>query len=767
MKYDRKVKFMYDCTIQIGNLGKILNAMSYLFNMKVPCGVMLIRASYRAYRRGLSKSLTTTLAFLVVSCTPTENVEVKLEASKAAPVNPPPSFNKLRQSALSEARLPEPYLEKGTGSFITTKEELGYSDEVRGKDNLALNFVDIEIRELLNNILGDQLNLDYIIDPKIEGRITVRTSDELPADDILSILDSVLNLNGAALVEDDGVYKVLPIDRVISSGIAPEIRKVDDVGKVGFGVEIVPIKYIATDSLNELLQPILSNNTTIQINRQRNTALLVGPRAELDLLVSTIKIFDVDWMEGMSFGLFNLQYADSLELSKELDRVFGGFDDSATANTARFIPIKRLNSIIVVTAQPSHLDRARNWIERLDKAAEGSDEQVYFYSVQNGRATDLARVLSSIFEIEQRIINDGQILTNQNKKLSGFDPIQFEQTFDEDNSSFDEYAAYVDDNSNYSSSEVNLPIAFKREREARIVADENNNSLLIRATPENFTKIQAAILELDVQPVQVLLEATIAEVTLRDELAYGIQWFFQNGSSNVTLSELANGAIEQSFPGFSGIFATNDRRVVFDALDSISDVRIVSSPQILVLDNQTAQLEVGDEVPIVTQQAQSTEGSNDRLINTIEQRQTGVILNVTPRVNASGLVVLDIQQEVSDVVQTTTSGIDSPTISQRRIGTSIAVGDRQTVALGGLIRDRTAKVRQGIPLLSRIPIVGHLFGSTNDLISRTELLVLITPNVVRDNIEAQAITDELRRRFEAVLPLEQKLNRSTHTTRQN
>ncbi|MGI9503216.1 MAG: type II secretion system protein GspD, partial [Geminicoccaceae bacterium] len=296
------------------------------------------------------------------------------------------------------------------------------------------------------------------------------------------------------------------------------------------------------------------------------------------------------------------------------------------------------------------------------------------------------------------------------------------------------------------------------KREARIVADENNNSLLIRATPENFKKIQSAIQELDVQPVQVLLEATIAEVTLKDELSYGVQWFFQNGSDNITLSDLASGAVEQTFPGFSGIFSTNDKRVVFDALDSVSDVRIVSSPQLLVLDNQTAQLEVGDEVPIVTQQAQGVDGSDDRLINTIEQRQTGVILNVTPRVNASGLVVLEIQQEVSDVVQTTTSGIDSPTISQRRIGTSIAVGNRQTVALGGLIRDRTAQSQQGIPLLSSIPVLGSLFGTTNDVTTRTELLVLITPNVVRDHLEAQAVTDEFRRRFQAVTPLEQKLN---------
>lgn len=725
------------------------------------CFLLIIRFSYRICRQlsGLAGVRAGALALLIVSCAPKTTIEPDITMPIEAPIQPAVSFSTLKPNSPDETRIPEPYIDKGTGDYIKETPEIGVSSSLQGDKNLSLNFVDIEIRELLDKILGDQLNLDYIIDPRIDGRITVRTSDELPSDDILSILDSVLNLNGAALVEDGGIYKVLPIDEVISSGITPEIRRVDDIGKFGFGVEIVPIKYISTDDLPELLEPILSNDSTMQINSQRNTVLLVGPRSELNTLVSTIKIFDVDWMEGMSFGLFDLQYADSANLSEELGRIFARFDDIAATNIVRFIPIKRLNSVIVVAAQPSYLDRARSWIERLDKAAEGSDEQVYFYSVQNGRAADLARVLSSIFEIEQRIIGGTDSSHDGQNSIPGFNPIEFENTFDEDDLTFDEYASYVSNQTQYSRPEFLPPSIEGGKREARIVADENNNSLLIRATPENFKKIQAAIRELDVQPVQVLLEATIAEVTLKDELSYGVQWFFQNGSDNITLSELASGAVEQTFPGFSGIFSTNDKRVVFDALDSVSDVRIVSSPQLLVLDNQTAQLEVGDEVPIVTQQAQGIDGSDDRLINTIEQRQTGVILNVTPRVNASGLVVLDIQQEVSDVVQTTTSGIDSPTISQRRIGTSIAVGNRQTVALGGLIRDRTATSQQGIPLLSDIPVIGALFGTKNDVTTRTELLVLITPNVVRDHLEAQAVTDEFRKRFQAVTPLEQKLNR--------
>ncbi|MGI9498798.1 MAG: type II secretion system protein GspD, partial [Geminicoccaceae bacterium] len=271
--------------------------------------------------------------------------------------------------------------------------------------------------------------------------------------------------------------------------------------------------------------------------------------------------------------------------------------------------------------------------------------------------------------------------------------------------------------------------------------------------------IRAALRDLDTLPLQVLLEATIAEVSLEDELSYGVQWFFGSGDSGVTLSEFGSGAVGQSFPGFSGLLSRGDVRAVVNALDSVSDVKVISSPQILVLDNQTAQLEVGDEVPIVTQQAEGIDTGDARIVNTVEQRQTGVILEVTPRVNANGLVVLDIQQEVSDVVRTTTSGIDSPTIAQRRIGTSVAVGSDQTVALGGLIQDDVDELRSGVPILQDIPFLGWLFSSTTKVTSRTELLVLITPKVLRNEHEASAATKELRRRLRSLEPLHAKLHK--------
>jgi len=269
--------------------------------------------------------------------------------------------------------------------------------------------------------------------------------------------------------------------------------------------------------------------------------------------------------------------------------------------------------------------------------------------------------------------------------------------------------------------------------------------------------IEATLKRLDITPLQVLIEVTIAEVGLTDELSYGLQWFFQSGDSSIAFSTFSDGVVGSVFPGFSYFFSGTDARVALNALTEITDVRVISSPQLMVLDNQTARLQVGDEVPIATQSATSTDDSDARIVNEIQFRDTGVILEVTPRVNASGLIVLDVLQEVSDVIATTTSDIDSPTIQQRVIQTTVAVQSGDTIALGGLIRDREEDSISGIPLLSSIPVLGHLFKKTEKIVRRVELLVLITPRIVRNRREALEVTDELRRRLSTLGPLVKRI----------
>jgi general secretion pathway protein D len=284
----------------------------------------------------------------------------------------------------------------------------------------------------------------------------------------------------------------------------------------------------------------------------------------------------------------------------------------------------------------------------------------------------------------------------------------------------------------------------------RITSDMTTNSLVIHATPQEYRTIEQALGKLDIVPLQVLIEATIAEVALRDQLRFGVEWFLRFGDIR---SVLTTGDTLQPLPqapGFSAVLGSGDSQLIINALDSVTDVKIISSPQLLVLDNQIARLQVGDEVPIVSREAQSVLDPEAPIVNEIEYRDTGVILDVRPRVSASGLTVLEIGQEVSRISPTPTEGIRSPTINQRRVTTTVAVHTGETVALGGLIQDQRNLSNAGVPILSRIPVLGALFGSRNDTSERTELLVLLTPRVLSGREDARAVTEDLRRRIHAL-----------------
>lgn len=303
----------------------------------------------------------------------------------------------------------------------------------------------------------------------------------------------------------------------------------------------------------------------------------------------------------------------------------------------------------------------------------------------------------------------------------------------------------------------------------RIVADEKNNALVIFARPSDYHMIEDLIRQLDVVPLQVLIQATIAEVTLNDSLAYGLQYYLTQGNNRFNFTAPTpnqvtpsnNGAggvadISAVYPGFNYLLSTTNSRVILNAIAQVSHVNVVSSPELLVLDHQTASLQVGDQVPIITTSSQSTVTNTSDIINSVAYQQTGVLLKVTPRVNNSGLITLDLDQEVSDVSATTTSNIDSPTITNRHVVSSVVVEDGQTLALAGLILDNQTNTKAGIPVLSSIPVVGSLFGTTTNSRARTELIVFLSPRIVRNSVDARAMTDELRDRMRLVKPIDPK-----------
>jgi general secretion pathway protein D len=687
-----------------------------------------------------------------------------LAAEPAVPPSerPPPIARPIElglPSQRDEAAEPlEPVVQRGTGSFVAPPSPAVRASLITdAAGEITLNVVDAELREVVRLVLQDALGVNYVIDPAVGGRITVQTMRPLPADDLVAVLDAVLRMNGAALVRAGDLYQVVPIDQAITSGPVPDVGPVPDAGNPGFGVRVVPLRFVSATELAPVLAPFAPPGGAIQVDPVRNLLLLAGLPDQLSTLSNLVSMFDVDWLQGMSFGLFPLDHAPAAELVEELQEIFSNLEGGPLAGLVRFVPIERLNAVLVVSSQPGYLTEAETWIDRLDRIGDGEEPRVFVYSVQNARATNLAEVLSEMFGARSTTVLGSGLLAPGQEAVELSSTGGFELGVAETG---EEGAAELPLRATPEPGQLLAaePLG-PEDAEIRIIADDTTNALVVRATPREYEKIREALDELDVLPLQVLIEATIAEVTLTDELRYGVEWFFRSGDFEFSFTPSATALLPVG--GFQGIFDSgNDVRVLLQALDAITDVNVVSSPQLMVLDNQTARIQVGDQVPISVQSSTSVIDPDAPVVNSIEYRDTGVILLVTPRVNASGLVIMEIQQEISNVVDaptTTISEASSPTINQRQINSTVAILSGETVALGGLIQDQRERAQSGIPFLSRLPIVGALFRSRSNAVTRTELLVLITPSVVENPVRARAVTDELRRRLRSLEQLESRV----------
>lgn len=609
--------------------------------------------------------------------------------------------------------------------------------------DITLNFVDADIREVVRSVLGDILALNYSIDPDVAGVATIQTSRPVSRAALLGTLETLLEANGAALVRDGSLYRVLVQDSLARRGLSLAGGLAEEPG---FGVQVVPLRYVAASEMVGILELFAPDGSILKADSGRNLLILQGSGETREALLDTVELFDVDWIEGMSFGLFPLENAKAETLVGELEAIFGEGGYAPSRELLRFIPVSRLNAVIAISPRAFYLEQAQAWIRQLDQGIDGASERLHVYYVQNTRASELAEVLNEIFGETDR----ARVSSRAGPRLT---PAAFAGSGDAG-----EGAEESERSGLAAPTATTQSIDLGGAGKIRILAAESSNSLLVLASPQNYRMVEQAIRKLDIVPLQVLIEATIAEVTLNDALRYGVQWFFESGNSSFSLSDFVSGAAEQAFPGFSYLFQSGaDVRVVLNALSNVTDVNVISSPQLMVLDNQTAELQVGDEVPIATQSAVSVENPNAPIVNSIEFRDTGVILRVTPRVNAGGLVIMEIEQEVSTVVGTTTSDIDSPTIQQRKITSSVAIQSGETVTLGGLISESRERSSSGVPVLSEVPVLGALFGRKSDSEVRTELLVLITPRVVANKLDARQVTEELRSRMRAIRPLGMKL----------
>jgi general secretion pathway protein D len=598
-------------------------------------------------------------------------------------------------------------------------------------DAVSMNFEEAPLADVVHSILGDTLNLDYIVEHPIKGKVTVRTRTPVPRDQLLAIVESLLLNNGAVLVRG-------PNDRFFVSRAGASntmVPRFDNAQSkmLGYANIIVPLEHISATEMSEILRPVAPEAAFVRVDGKRNLLILAGTTLQLDGWLDIIATFDVDQLAGTSVGVFPVIRGDVAEVFQEVMHVLETADaEGSTGISAmvRVLPVERLNSILVVSPRAQYVEKVGRWVKELDSIEESAAEStLHVYEVINGNADNLASLLSSLY--------DGGAAGSKGSPSQVAPGMQAQTR----SSSGDGMPATGGARSGGAN--------FTLDDSIKVVSDSYNNSLLVYASTHEYHKIRKILEKLDVVATQVLIEASIVEVTLTDDLQYGLEWTFQNGIGNdysgTGALNLLGGAIGPVAPGFSYTVMNKagDMKAVVNALAEKSLVNVISTPSVMVLDNHTAAIQVGIQQPIQSRQSVTDGGVSQ---TSIEYKDTGVKLQVTPSVNDGGLVTLEVIQSVTDV-GTIDSATRQRSFNERSVSSKVAVRDGDSVVLGGLIRDNETTGKSGVPLLMDIPVLGNLFSTTTNVTGRTELLIFITPRVLDSDRELQDITNEMRRRM--------------------
>ncbi|MEO7741780.1 MAG: type II secretion system secretin GspD [Usitatibacter sp.] len=661
------------------------------------------------------------------------------EVAAAAGIKPAPAA----------APATDPKLYPGSGNFVR---QAPIAPPIPpGPEEASLNFESLDVREVAKVILGDYLKQSYTVHPQVTGTVTFRTVRPISMKDLLPTLEMLLRQNNASVVVEEGIYKILPINAVRGS-VSPQLGGSPRPIPAGFSVLVIPLKYVGAREMLRLLEPFAADNT-VRVDEARNLVIIAGSQRELKHLVDTIDLFDVDWLAGYSIGLFPIKGADVKLLVGDLEKVFGAAAQSPLAGVVRVIPIERMNAVLVVTTQARYLEMAKTWVERIDQAGGGgTGNRIFVYQVRNSKAENLAQLIGDLFASRRTTTTTPTLAPGSRPaeiRTAPFGQPQppAAQTTTTTATPGAGAATFQMGGVGSSSAEV------------RVIADKDTNSLLIVAAQADYEVVLDALKKLDVVRRQVLVEVLLAEVTLRDGLEFGIDWFIsgRNDNNNGTLS--TNGLLPalrtDAVARVGGLQLINlsggEVRAVLKALGRDGKTKVLASPQIMVLDNEKAEIKIGDRISV---QTLTQTGVNVGTTNSYSYLETGVLLAVTPRINSGGMVTLDISQEVSAPGDTPT-GNPNPNVATRSAKTAVVVASGDSIVLGGLIRENSSRSTSGLPLLSKIPILGGIFGSQTLSRERTELVMMVTPKIVNDVSQARQVTEELRLRLptlEGMLP---------------
>jgi general secretion pathway protein D len=667
-------------------------------------------------------------------------------------------------------------------------------------DGYDLNFETTPIGSVAKVILGDILRVGYTIDPRVQGTVSLASGRPVPKSNIIFVLENALRMSNVALIRDSAGYRLVPLPEAVGVGAVDPASRTEP----GYGISVVPVQYVSAPTLIKLMENFVSRPGMVRADAGRNLILIQGSSGERRNAVDAMLAFDVDWMRGQSVGIFPVQNSSPEPVIAELEKIMDSGENGLSQNVVKLQPIARMNAVLAITRKPALLRTVETWVRRLDNA-DRERTGVHVYSLKYRDARQVATVLNSMFGTGGTSASSPlDTPTNQLAPGSGLAT----SSSSSPPSAINRLSAGVQPTTGIfgnqpstglgaNPQQAGLGLAGNAQNGAslsdtrgsllggtssgtpilqgvRITPDAANNALLIYASQENYTIIERTLRQIDRPQLQVGIDATVAEVTLNDNLSYGVQFFLTShnlglppdqgsilnttatgGPSSSTSTTgvagtVASTFISRAFPGFNFLVGPEAQpNVILDALHGVTDVKVLSNPSLVVIDNQVATLQVGDSVPISTGSA-TVLTTNNTVVNTIDYRNTGIILRVVPRINANGYVRLDIEQEISNVPQSSVGSL-TPTVSERKVQSSISVASGQTVLLAGLISEQQSGGRSGIPILDQIPGLGAAFSNTTKSITRTELIIFIRPQIIRDSVDAHFVAEELRTKLRGTI----------------
>ena len=615
------------------------------------------------------------------------------------------------------------------------------------RGGVVLNFDNADLYEVIR-VMGEILKITYIVDPRVKGVVNIHTSGQITAEDIFPIFQSILRLNGATAVKRDDIYEIVPLSDAKKVRVSP--TTIQEPGKPisseKYMIQIIALKYIPAAEVSKMIKPFLSDGAEIIEHPPHNILIICDLASNVNKSLDIIRLFDIDIFAELRVRLYPILNADVSEVAKEMERIFSSFEVSTKSGRGvgiTFTPVTRINSLLVVSSIPNIFDKVEGWLKELDKIpGEGSKPSVFVYYVQNAKAKDLAEVLKEIYvkAKEKKAEKPGAPTEALPRGVKPPSPPSTPPS-----TSKEEGGA--------------VP-----EGEINIVVDETNNALVIRAFAGDYKSILETIKKLDIYPKQVLIEVFLAEITLDDSNKFGIEWSRFISSNPPLAQEVIVGKRPPADPFSAAMSAVGIRYSIVElggrvaaainAAAAEDRLNVISSPHIIASHNKEAKIQIGSSQPILTNTYTTTATGTPGVVEgTIEYKDIGIILTVTPRVSDGGLVTLEISVESSTV---NTSAIplgnltNVPVFGKKTAKTILSVTEGQTIVIGGLIEESKEVKKTGIPLLSKIPLLGALFGFHEYGKKKTELVLLMTPHVITDHIQSKAVTDEFKERLEGV-----------------